>query len=103
MKQRFAGGIPCVKALGEGLAANGMTRVMGVLNGTCNYILTTMEKTGADYADVLHDAQQLGYAEADPSFDVGGIDAAHKLALMARWRSEQKSTLKASKPKALTV
>ncbi len=78
-----AGGIPCVKALGEGLAANGMTRVMGVLNGTCNYILTTMEKTGADYADVLHDAQQLGYAEADPSFDVGGIDAAHKLALMA--------------------
>ena len=78
-----AGGIPCVKALGEGLAANGMTRVMGVLNGTCNYILTTMEKTGADYARVLHDAQQLGYAEADPSFDVGGVDAAHKLALMA--------------------
>lgn len=78
-----AGGIPCVKALGEGLAGNGMTRVMGVLNGTCNYILTTMEKTGASYADVLHDAQQLGYAEADPSFDVGGIDAAHKLALMA--------------------
>ncbi len=78
-----AGGIPCVKALGEGLAGNSMTRVMGVFNGTCNYILTTMEKTGADYADVLHDAQQLGYAEADPSFDVGGIDAAHKLALMA--------------------
>lgn len=78
-----AGGIPCVKALGEGLAANGVTRVMGVLNGTCNYILTEMEKTGADYADVLEDAQRLGYAEADPSFDVGGIDAAHKLALMA--------------------
>ena len=78
-----AGGIPCVKALGEGLAANRIDRVMGVLNGTCNYILTTMEATGADYADVLSDAQALGYAEADPSFDVGGIDAAHKLALMA--------------------
>ncbi|MGG7566108.1 homoserine dehydrogenase [Rhodovulum sp. DZ06] len=78
-----AGGIPVIKALGEGLAANGVTRVMGVMNGTCNYILTEMEKTGADYADVLEDAQRLGYAEADPSFDVGGIDAAHKLALLA--------------------
>lgn len=78
-----AGGIPCVKALGEGLAGNAMSRVMGVLNGTCNYILTEMEKTGADYADVLADAQALGYAEADPSFDVGGTDAAHKLALLA--------------------
>ena len=78
-----AGGIPCVKALTEGMAANKLTRVMGVLNGTCNYILTVMEKTGADYADVLADAQKLGYAEADPSFDVGGIDAAHKLALLA--------------------
>lgn len=78
-----AGGIPCVKALTEGMAANRITRVMGVLNGTCNYILTEMEKTGADYADVLADAQQLGYAEADPTFDIGGIDAAHKLALLA--------------------
>jgi homoserine dehydrogenase len=78
-----AGGIPCVKALTEGMAANQVTRVMGVLNGTCNYILTVMEKTGANYAEVLVDAQQLGYAEADPSFDVGGIDAAHKLALLA--------------------
>lgn len=78
-----AGGIPIVKALGEGLAANIITRVMGVMNGTCNYILTQMEKTGADYADVLEDAKRLGYAEADPSFDVGGIDAAHKLALLA--------------------
>jgi len=78
-----AGGIPCVKALTEGLAGNAITRVMGVMNGTCNYILTEMEKTGADYADVLADAQKLGYAEADPSFDVGGIDAAHKLALLA--------------------
>lgn len=78
-----AGGIPCVKALTEGLAGNQITRVMGVMNGTCNYILTQMEDTGADYLDVLNDAQKLGYAEADPSFDVGGIDAAHKLALLA--------------------
>ena len=78
-----AGGIPCVKALTEGLAGNGLTRVMGVMNGTCNYILTTMDATGANYEDVLADAQKLGYAEADPSFDVGGIDAAHKLALLA--------------------
>ncbi len=78
-----AGGIPCVKALGEGLAGNEITSVRGVMNGTCNYILTTMEETGADYADVLSDAQKLGYAEADPLFDVGGIDAAHKLALLA--------------------
>jgi len=78
-----AGGIPCVKALTEGLAGNTIRRVMGVLNGTCNYILTEMDRSGADYADVLADAQALGYAEADPSFDVGGIDAAHKLALLA--------------------
>jgi homoserine dehydrogenase len=78
-----AGGIPIIKALGEGLAANVITRVMGVMNGTCNYILTEMQKTGADYADVLEDAQRLGYAESDPTFDVGGIDAAHKLALLA--------------------
>lgn len=78
-----AGGIPCVKALTEGLAGNQIDRVMGVMNGTCNYILTQMEETGADYADVLNDAQKLGYAEADPTFDVGGIDAAHKLALLA--------------------
>jgi homoserine dehydrogenase len=78
-----AGGVPVVKALTEGLAANAVTRVMGVLNGTCNYILTRMEATGAGYAEVLADAQKLGYAEADPAFDVGGIDAAHKLALLA--------------------
>lgn len=78
-----AGGIPCIKALSEGLAGNAVHRVMGVLNGTCNYILTQMEKTGAAYSDVLADAQRLGYAEADPSFDVGGIDAAQKLALLA--------------------
>ncbi|MEE9455408.1 MAG: homoserine dehydrogenase [Paracoccaceae bacterium] len=79
----IAGGIPIVKALSEGLAGNQITRIMGVMNGTCNYILTEMEKTGADYADVLQDAQHLGYAEADPSFDVGGIDAAHKLAVLS--------------------
>lgn len=78
-----AGGIPIVKALTEGLAGNKITRVMGVMNGTCNYILTTMEHTGAAYADVLADAQDLGYAEADPSFDVGGIDAAQKLAILS--------------------
>lgn len=78
-----AGGIPIVKALTEGLAGNGISRVSGVMNGTCNYILTVMEATGAAYADVLKDAQELGYAEADPTVDVGGIDAAHKLALLA--------------------
>ena len=78
-----AGGIPIVKALAEGMAANGISRVMGVMNGTCNYILTQMEATGGAYADILAEAQRLGYAEADPSFDVGGADAAQKLALLA--------------------
>ncbi|MEM6622482.1 MAG: homoserine dehydrogenase [Pseudomonadota bacterium] len=78
-----AGGIPALKALGEGLAGNRVSRVFGVLNGTCNYILNEMESRGADYGDVLQDAQRLGYAEADPTFDVGGIDAAHKLAILA--------------------
>ncbi len=78
-----AGGIPVVKALTEGLAGNRISRVMGVLNGTCNYILTQMEETGAAYGEVLRDAQNLGYAEADPSFDVGGADAAQKLALLS--------------------
>ncbi|MEM0923605.1 MAG: homoserine dehydrogenase [Pseudomonadota bacterium] len=83
MEAGVAGGIPVVKALGEGLAANRITRLFGVLNGTCNYILTEMEATKAAYGDVLAEAQRLGYAEADPSFDVGGIDAAHKLAILA--------------------
>ncbi|MEL7467548.1 MAG: homoserine dehydrogenase [Pseudomonadota bacterium] len=78
-----AGGIPIVKALGEGLAGNGISRVFGVLNGTCNYILNEMEARAAYYGPVLEDAQRLGYAEADPTFDVGGIDAAHKLAVLA--------------------
>ncbi len=78
-----AGGIPIVKAIREGLAANQLSRVYGILNGTCNYILTEMEHTGRAFGDVLKDAQDLGYAEADPSFDIGGIDAAHKLAILA--------------------
>ena len=79
----MAGGIPVVKAVTEGLAGNRVTRLMGVLNGTCNYILTRMEAEDAPYAQVLEAAQRLGYAEADPAFDVGGTDAAQKLALLA--------------------
>lgn len=78
-----AGGIPVLKAIREGLAGNKITSVMGILNGTCNYILTTMEKTGREFEDVLKEAQDLGYAEADPSFDVEGIDTAHKLAILS--------------------
>jgi len=78
-----AGGIPILKVLREGLAANRVNRVYGILNGTCNFILTTMRETGRDFADVLAEAQRLGYAEADPSFDIDGVDAAHKLALLA--------------------
>ncbi|MBN9497455.1 MAG: homoserine dehydrogenase [Alphaproteobacteria bacterium] len=78
-----AGGIPIIKAIREGLAGNRVSRVYGILNGTCNYILTRMRKSGEAFADVLADAQKLGYAEADPSFDVDGIDAAHKLAILA--------------------
>lgn len=77
-----AGGIPIIKALREGLAGNRISRVYGILNGTCNYILTTMRESGRDFGDVLADAQRLGYAEADPSFDVDGVDAAHKLAIL---------------------
>ena len=78
-----AGGIPVVKALTEGLAANDVTRVMGVMNGSCNYILTRMEDAGLSYEAVFDEANQLGFLEADPELDVGGIDAAHKLALLA--------------------
>lgn len=77
-----AGGIPIVKALREGLAGNRIGRIYGILNGTCNYILTEMRTTGRDFAAVLAEAQAMGYAEADPSFDVDGIDAAHKLAIL---------------------
>ena len=78
-----AGGIPCLKMIREGLAGNRISRISGILNGTCNYILTTMEATGRDFDDVLKEAQDLGYAEADPGFDIDGIDAAHKLALLS--------------------
>jgi homoserine dehydrogenase len=78
-----AGGIPVIKALREGLAGNRISRVAGILNGTCNYILTVMRVEGKDFAEVLADAQALGYAEADPSFDIDGVDAAHKLAILA--------------------
>ncbi|MCB2093375.1 MAG: homoserine dehydrogenase [Rhodobacteraceae bacterium] len=78
-----AGGIPVVKALTEGLAGNDIGRVMGVMNGTCNFILTRMESAGLPYAEVFEEARQLGYLEADPNLDVGGIDAGHKLALLA--------------------
>ncbi|MGH6744859.1 homoserine dehydrogenase [Novosphingobium sp. PhB57] len=78
-----AGGIPVIKGLSEGAAANAIDRVYGILNGTCNYILSTMEDTGRDFGDVLAEAQRLGYAEADPTFDVEGIDAGHKLSILA--------------------
>ncbi|EGD60279.1 homoserine dehydrogenase [Novosphingobium nitrogenifigens DSM 19370] len=78
-----AGGIPVIKGLKEGAAANYIHRVYGILNGTCNYILSTMEDTGRDFADVLAEAQAKGFAEADPSFDIDGIDAAHKLAILS--------------------
>jgi homoserine dehydrogenase len=77
-----AGGIPIIKALREGLVGNRVHRLYGILNGTCNYILTTMRETGRDFDVVLGEAQAAGYAEADPSFDVDGIDAAHKLAVL---------------------
>ncbi|MBS0549905.1 MAG: homoserine dehydrogenase [Proteobacteria bacterium] len=77
-----AGGIPIIKALREGLVGNRVRRLYGILNGTCNYILTTMRETGRDFGAVLAEAQAAGYAEADPTFDVDGIDAAHKLAVL---------------------
>ncbi|MGK2923486.1 MAG: homoserine dehydrogenase [Methyloceanibacter sp.] len=77
-----AGGIPVVKVIREGLQGNDIARVYGILNGTCNYILTLMEREGRSFADVLKEAQEQGYAEADPTFDVGGFDTAHKLALL---------------------
>ena len=78
-----AGGIPVIKALTEGLAGNAIRRVMGVMNGTCNYILTRMESAGLPYDTVFEEARQLGYLEADPNLDVGGIDAGHKLSILA--------------------
>ncbi|MCC7517146.1 MAG: homoserine dehydrogenase, partial [Pseudomonadales bacterium] len=78
-----AGGIPIIKALRDGLVANRIAWVAGIINGTTNFILTEMRDKGRDFADVLKEAQALGYAEADPTFDVEGIDAAHKLVILA--------------------
>ncbi len=78
-----AGGIPVIKGLREGAAANEIGRVYGILNGTCNFILSKMEAEGRDFAEVLGEAQALGFAEADPTFDIDGIDAAHKLSILA--------------------
>ena len=78
-----AGGIPVIKSLREGLAGNKLSSVYGILNGTCNYILSRMRNEGLDFAEVLDDAQRLGFAEADPSFDIDGVDAAHELAILA--------------------
>jgi len=77
-----AGGIPVIKTMREALAGNEVSRVYGILNGTCNYILTRMEQEGLDFSDCLADAQRLGYAEADPTFDIEGFDTAHKLAIL---------------------
>jgi homoserine dehydrogenase len=78
-----AGGIPIIKAIREGLAANQIEWLTGIINGTGNFILTEMRDKGRDFDDVLKEAQQLGYAEADPTFDIEGIDAAHKLTILA--------------------
>ena len=78
-----AGGIPIIKAIREGLAGNRIEWLAGIINGTGNFILTEMRDAGRNFADVLLEAQALGYAEADPAFDVEGVDAAHKLAILA--------------------
>jgi len=78
-----AGGIPIIKSLREGFVGNRISRIYGIMNGTCNYILTRMEREEIDFAPVLKDAQQLGYAEANPSLDIDGFDTAHKAAILA--------------------
>ncbi len=83
MEAAVAGGIPIIGALRNGLSANRMLRISGILNGTCNYILSAMQHQQRDFPEVLREAMQLGYAEADPSFDIDGIDAAHKVAILA--------------------
>ncbi|BCD60856.1 MULTISPECIES: homoserine dehydrogenase [unclassified Nitratiruptor] len=78
-----AGGIPIIKALREGLSANHIDAIRGIMNGTCNYILTKMANEGAEFSTILKESQELGYAEADPTFDIEGYDAAHKLLILA--------------------
>jgi homoserine dehydrogenase len=87
------GGIPVIKVLREGLAGNRITRIEGILNGTCNYILSTMDISGREFADVLQEAQAKGYAEADPTLDVDGWDAAHKLTILAKLAIDPDITL----------
>lgn len=87
------GGIPCIKAIKEGLSANNIQTVMGIMNGTANYILSRMTEEGEDFATVLRDAQELGYAEADPTYDIEGIDTAHKLAIMSTLAFGRRVTL----------
>ena len=82
MEASVAGGIPVLRSLKEGLSSDRILEISGIVNGTCNYILTRMSNEGATFGDVLADAQRLGYAEADPTFDVEGVDAAHKLAIL---------------------
>ena len=89
-----AGGIPIIKSLREGLVANRIERIYGIMNGTCNYILTRMEREGSNFAPVLADAQKLGYAEANPSLDIDGFDTAHKTSILAslaygKWFSQE--------------
>jgi homoserine dehydrogenase len=90
-----AGGIPIIKTLREGLAGNRVGKIFGIINGTCNYILTKMANEGRTFADVLKEAQDLGYAEADPTFDVGGFDTAHKLAVLTSLAFGSEVNLKA--------
>lgn len=87
------GGIPVIKVLREGLAGNRIVNISGILNGTCNYILSSMENRGADFADVLAEAQKLGYAEADPTLDIDGWDTAHKLVILAKLAFDENATL----------
>jgi homoserine dehydrogenase len=97
-----AGGIPIIKSLREAFVGNDIKSISGILNGTSNFILSTMAHTGRDFADVLQEAQDLGYAEADPSFDIEGIDAAHKLAIMAGIAFKQLIDFKAVKVRGIT-
>ena len=90
-----AGGIPIVKTIREGLAGNRVGKLFGIMNGTCNYILTKMANEGRSFGDVLKEAQGLGYAEADPTFDVGGFDTAHKLAVLTSLAFGVEANLKA--------
>jgi homoserine dehydrogenase len=85
------GGIPIIKALREGLVGNRITQLYGIVNGTCNYILTRMKLEGADFDTVLKDAQAQGYAEAEPSLDIDGHDALHKIGILANWATRSSS------------